>query len=155
MSLDSDIALLSNVALFSDLSTEHLRLLAFSAVRTELLTDQILFREGSAAQSGYIVATGEIELSTGIGRSKKVVATCDPGCLIGEMAMFVETKRPATATALKRSEVLEINRGQVMRMLNEYPHVALRLRATLSERLKATVGELSQVRKQFDRQGKR
>ncbi|MEO8668454.1 MAG: cyclic nucleotide-binding domain-containing protein, partial [Bauldia sp.] len=96
MSLDSDISLLSRIALFSDLGTEHLRLLAFSAVRTELLTDQILFREGAAAAGGYVVSSGEIELSTGIGRGRKVVGTCDVGCLIGEIALFVETKRPAT-----------------------------------------------------------
>ena len=31
-------------------------------------------------------------------------------------------------------------------MLNEYPHVAIRLRATLAERLAATVSELTRVR---------
>jgi CRP-like cAMP-binding protein len=155
MSLDSDISLLSRIPLFSDLGTEHLRLLAFSAVRTELLTDQILFREGAAAAGGYVVASGELELSTGIGRGKRVVGTCDVGCLIGEIALFIETKRPATATALRRSEVLEINRGQVVRMLNEYPHVAMRLRATLAQRLSATVGELSKVRNELDRQSRR
>ena len=44
------------------------------------------------------------------------------------------------------SEVLEIDRKLVTRMLNEYPHVAVRLRATLAERLAATVGELTKVR---------
>jgi hypothetical protein len=32
------------------------------------------------------------------------------------------------------------------RMLNEYPHVALRLRAVLAERLTATVAELDHVK---------
>jgi len=42
--------------------------------------------------------------------------------------------------------VLEIDRKLVTRMLNEYPHVALRLRATLADRLAATVSELTRVR---------
>ena len=54
--------------------------------------------------------------------------------------------RIAAATALVSSEVLEIDRKLVTRMLNEYPHVALRLRATLVERLTATVSELGRVR---------
>jgi CRP-like cAMP-binding protein len=151
MSLDRDITLLSQVPLFSELGTEHLRLLAFSAVRTELLADQMLFREGSPAGSGFVIAGGELELSIGQGRNRKVVGKCEPGSLVGEIALFVETRRPATATALKHTELLEINRGQVVRMLNEYPHVALRLRATLSERLKVTVGELSRVRQALAR----
>jgi CRP-like cAMP-binding protein len=151
MSLDRDMALLARVPLFSELGNEHLRLLAFSAVRTELNTDQMLFREGSPATSGYVVATGELELSTGQGRNKQVLLTCEPGSLVGEIALFVETRRPATATAVKHSEVLEISRAMVVRMLNEYPHVAMRLRATLAERLRATVGELNRVRQALSR----
>jgi CRP-like cAMP-binding protein len=156
MSLDRDMALLSKVPLFSELGNEHLRLLAFSAVRTELLVDQMLFREGSPATSGYVVASGELEMSTGQGRHRQAIGKCEPGSLIGEIALFVETRRPATATAVKHSEVLEINRAMVVRMLNEYPHVALRLRATLAERLRVTVGELNRVRQSLSRidQGK-
>jgi CRP-like cAMP-binding protein len=151
MSLDRDMALLSKVPLFSELGNEHLRLLAFSAVRTELLVDQMLFREGSPATSGYVVATGGLELSTGQGRHRQVLQSCEPGSLVGEIALFVETRRPATATAVKHTEVLEISRAMVVRMLNEYPHVALRLRATLAERLRVTVGELNRVRQALGR----
>ena len=146
MSHDRDIALLSRIPLFSELSTEQLRLLAFSAVRLELSPGQILFREGAAALSGYIIAYGGIELSIGEGGSKRIVATCETGSLVGEIALFVEIRRPATGTAIVSSEVLEIDRKLVTRMLNEYPHVAIRLRATLAERLAATVSELTRVR---------
>jgi CRP-like cAMP-binding protein len=146
MSLDRDISLLSRVSLFGELPTEQLRLLAFSAVRLELTAGQILFREGTRAQSGYVVAFGGLELVTGEGDAKKVLATCEVGCLIGEIALFVETVRPASAVAVVSTEVLEIDRKLVTRMLNEYPHIALRLRATLSDRLSATVAELGKVR---------
>jgi CRP-like cAMP-binding protein len=46
---------------------------------------------------------------------------------------------------------MEISRAMVVRMLNEYPHVAMRLRATLAERLRATVGELNRVRQALSR----
>ena len=46
MSLDGDIALLKRVPLFGELPTEQLRLIAFSAVRLELVAGQVLFREG-------------------------------------------------------------------------------------------------------------
>ncbi|KAB2863279.1 MAG: cyclic nucleotide-binding domain-containing protein [Bauldia sp.] len=146
MSLDRDISLLSRVPLFSELSTEQLRLLAFSAVRLELSAGQVLFREGATASSGYVVSFGAIEMTAGKDVRRQVVMTCEVGSLIGEIALFIETKRPATAAAVVSSEVLEIDRKLVTRMLNEYPHVALRLRATLAERLTATVNELGRVR---------
>ncbi|MEX0851834.1 MAG: Crp/Fnr family transcriptional regulator [Bauldia sp.] len=146
MSLDSDIALLRGIPLFSELPTEQLRLLAFSAVRLELVADQVLFREGTKAASGFVVSSGGLQLTVGAEPDKHVVATCEIGSLIGEMALFVETKRPATATAAAASQVLEIERKVILRMLNEYPHLALRMRATLAERLNLTVTELARVR---------
>lgn len=150
MSLDRDIALLSRVPLFSELTTEQLRLLAFSAVRLELSPGQVLFREGTLAGSGYVVSFGGIEMSIGQGGKRQVVTTCEAGSLIGELALFIETKRPATATAVVSSEVLDIDRKLVTRMLNEYPHVAVRLRKTLASRLTATIGELGKVKSILD-----
>jgi CRP-like cAMP-binding protein len=146
MSLDADIALLKRIPLFGELPTEQLRLIAFSAVRLELLAGQVLFRHGDRAMSGYVVSGGSIELSVRDGDRKDVVATCEPGSLIGEIALFIETKRPATATATVPAQVLEIDRKLITRMLNEYPQIALGLRSTLSDRLKATVSELGRVR---------
>jgi len=146
MSLDGDIALLKRVPLFGELPTEQLRLIAFSAVRLDLLAGQVLFREGQTAMSGYVVSNGALELSTGDGDKKRVVAMCEPGSLVGEIALFIETRRPATGVALIPSQVLEIDRKLITRMLNEYPHIAVRLRATLAERLSATVAELGKVR---------
>ena len=57
MSLDTDIALLKRIPLFADLPTEQMRLLAFSAVRLDLAQDQVLFREGAKASSGFVVSS--------------------------------------------------------------------------------------------------
>jgi CRP-like cAMP-binding protein len=149
MSLESDIALLKGVPLFAGLAAEQLRLIAFSAVRLELAKDQVLFRAGTKAQSGFVVLSGKVELAAGDPGRHKTVTVCDRGALIGEMALFVETKRPATATAQVPSEVLEIERKAMLRMLNEYPAVAADLRVTLAKRLSATAAELARVRSAF------
>ena len=146
MSLDGDIALLKRVPLFGELPTEQLRLIAFSAVRLDLLAGQVLFRTGAKAMSGYVVSGGTLELSVGEGDQKEVVAVCESGSLVGEIALFIETKRPATAVATVSSQVLEIDRKLITRMLNEYPQIAVSLRATLADRLSATVSELGRVR---------
>ncbi len=150
MSLERDIALLARIPLFSELSTEQLRLLAFSAVRLNLSPGQVLFREGTLAGSGYVVVYGGIELSTGQGGRRQVLAACEQGSLIGELALFIETKRPATATAVISSEVLDIDRKLVTRMLSEYPHVATRLRRILAGRLTSTIAELGRVQELLD-----
>jgi len=150
VSLDRDIALLARIPLFSELSTEQLRLLAFSAVRLSLSPGQVLFREGSMAGSGYVVVYGAIELSLGSAGRREVLTTCEQGSLIGELALFIETRRPATATAVVSTEVLDIDRKLVTRMLNEYPHVATRLHRILAGRLTATIGDLTEIGKRLE-----
>jgi CRP-like cAMP-binding protein len=144
MSLDADIALLKRVPLFAELPTEQLRLIAFSAVRLDLVPGQVLFRAGAKADCGYVVSTGKIELAGEGGDDKGV--SCEPGALIGEVALFIETRRPATATATAASQVIEIDRKLILRMLGEYPHLAVRMRAILADRLTATVFDLGKVR---------
>ena len=147
MSLDSDINLIRTIPLFTDLPKDQVRLLAFSSARIDLEEGQLLFREGATAEGGFVVADGTIELSRGEGTEKLVQGTCEKGSLIGEIALFVETARPVTAIAQAPSHLLEIDRTLILRMLHEYPHLAMRLRAKLAERLTATVSELGQVQR--------
>jgi CRP-like cAMP-binding protein len=145
MSLDGDIALLRAIPLFGGLPADQLRPLAFGAARLELAPGHVLFREHTKAGSGYVVTAGTIELSTGTGAERKVQATCQTGALIGELALLIDMRRAATATAVAASQVLEIERKQFLRLLNEYPQAAIRIRAMLADRLAATVDELGRV----------
>jgi CRP-like cAMP-binding protein len=151
MSLDGDIALLKRVPLFADLPTEQLRLIAFSAVRLELVAGQVLFRAGAKAPCGYVVSSGKIEMTVGDAGKIEVVATAEAGTLIGEVALFIETRRPATATAVNPSQVIEIDRKLITRMLNEYPQIAVRMQRMLSDRLTATIFDLAKVRQTLAR----
>src|SRR5258707_9546906 len=119
MSLDGDIALLKRVPLFGELATEQLRLIAFSAVRLDLVPGQVLFREKANANCGYIVSSGVLELTVGDGKTRELVATCEAGSLGGEIALFIATRRPATATPMIASQGIEIDRNLIIRMLNQ------------------------------------
>ncbi|BCP55775.1 cyclic nucleotide-binding protein [Kaistia sp. 32K] len=149
MTLEQDIARLSTVPLFAELATDHLRLIAFSATRLELPAGRVLFRADSKALSGFVVMSGEIELSRG-GEDRVVLGVYGPGTLIGETALFIETRRPATATALGDALVVEIDRTLMRRILTEYPEVAQRMHTMIADRLMETVGDLGRLEGRFD-----
>lgn len=150
MALADDIALLTRVPLFSDLAGDHLRLLAFSGIRLELPADRVLFRADTKALSGFVVMSGEIEMSIEKGEAREPLGRYGPGTLIGETALLIETKRPATATAVVDSEVIEIDRTLMRRMLTEYPDVAVRLYARMRDRLSQTIAEVAPVGAKLD-----
>lgn len=150
MTLAEDISLLSRVPLLADLASDHLRLLAFSAIRLELPAGRVLFPADTKALSGFVIMSGEIELSRHHGDEIRSLGKFGPGVLLGETALFVETRRPATATAVVDTIVVEIDRTLMSRMLTEYPEVAMRLYARMRDRLASTVDELSGISDKLD-----
>lgn len=144
MGLETDIATLSRVALFQQLGDEEKRLLAFSAARVELDTNQVLFEKGVPADGAFIIVTGRIDLidAPTDDSARRVLASCGPGALIGEMALFTDTIRPARAAAHVPTSLLGISRTLMRRMLEEYPEAAVIIREILAESFVATIAEI-------------
>ena len=139
MSLERDITLLKTIPLFSCLPTDQLAMVAFSATRQELAAGEVLFREGDDAGSGLAVLSGAVQLIAGARRAPIV---CGVGSLIGELALFVDGKRAASAVAVVPSAVLEIPRNTIVRLLTEYPETAQRLHELVADGLSAILAEL-------------
>jgi CRP-like cAMP-binding protein len=149
MALKDDIALLKALPIFDGLSDEHLRLLAFGAERRRLEPGHVLFREGAAADSAFVVTAGMLRLTRHSQSGGEVlVGEAQAGAMLTEIAMIAEAQRHFTAISVQDSEVIRISRTLFHRMLEEYPEVALstekRLRDNFS-RLAASLAAASAV----------
>ncbi len=134
MSLDTDIARLSRVPLFSVLGTNALRLLAFAAESHPFATGELLFRRGETADGGYLIVSGAVDLfaSDDDEAERRIVG---PGALIGEQALLAETLRPNGARAVKATATLKVTRAVFTRVLREYPASATAIRQVWAQRL--------------------
>jgi cyclic nucleotide-binding protein len=72
------------------------------------------------------------------------------GTLLGELALFTETTRPVTATALEPSTVLCIPRSLFLKMLEGYPDAAVRLREILAKRTDESERDMQRLRAVID-----
>src|SRR3954447_17046880 len=99
MSLERDITIIKTIPLFSCLPTDQLAMVAFSASRQELTAGQVLFREGDEAASGLVVLSGAVQLIADT-RARRPHILCGIGLLIGELALLVDARRPASAVAV-------------------------------------------------------
>ena len=150
MALSDDIALLSKVPLFAGLSDDRLRLMAFGAERRRLVEGQTLFREGTSADCGFVVAYGAFQLaSTRRDGSTRDEGVAGEGTLLSELAMISAVERKYTAVALEDSEVIRINRPLFRRMLEEYPDVAILVDTRIRENLAAMIGEMKGLAGRF------
>lgn len=146
MTLERDIDLLKSVPFFEGIPAEPLKLIAFSADSREVADGQFLFTAGDTAEGGYVVVEGRIDLVDEGKTPPKVLERLGPGALIGELALIVETTRPATAIAVGPARVLVVRRSLFRRMLGEYAEIAVTLRDRIAERLGALAPEIGRIR---------
>jgi CRP-like cAMP-binding protein len=150
VALADDIALLSQVPLFAGLAEDKLRLMAFGAERRRLVEGQTLFREGTSADCGFVVAYGAFQLtSTQRDGSTREEGMADAGTLLSELAMISAVERKYTAVAVEDSEVIRINRPLFRRMLEEYPDVAVLVDARIRENLSAMITQMRGLARRF------
>jgi CRP-like cAMP-binding protein len=148
MALKRDIAILETVPLFTGMDRDALRLIAFAGETRVVRAGDVLFRRGEMSDGGYLVTSGAIALdSADDGSPATVVATT--GALIGELALIIDTARPATAIAREPSSVLKIGRSVFRRVLDEFPELAAVVRDVVAARVEATAAELADVRRQL------
>src|SRR5262245_15907934 len=80
-----------------------LRILAIGAETRHVHGGELLFNAGDEAEGGFVVQAGRFQLSSSEDGKDLTVGPCT---LLGEVALFAETKRPATAKALEPATVL-------------------------------------------------
>lgn len=145
MALDGDIALLARLPLIGRFETEALRLLAFASETRILRSGDCLFRRGDESDGGYVVVSGSIALDAqDDGSAGAYVAL--PGTLIGELALFVSSPRPATAIAREASTVMRLSARVVGRVLAEFPASARTAHAELATRVQDISADIAAVR---------
>jgi CRP-like cAMP-binding protein len=148
MAIDDDITFLERVPTLSLLGRQALRILAIGAETRYIHSGEVLFKRGEEADGAYVIQEGRFKLSSNDGNELSV----GPCTLLGEVALFSETRRPATARALEPSTVLRIPRFLFVRMLDSFPEAARKLREILAARLDQATREISNVRAVLDAQ---
>jgi CRP-like cAMP-binding protein len=147
MAIDDDIAFLERVPTLGLLGRPALRILAIGAETRHVHGGEVLFNVGDEAEGGFVVQAGRFQLSSSEDGKDLTVGPCT---LLGEVALFAETKRPATAKALEPATVLIIPRPLFIRMLDSFPDAARKLRETLAGRLDQATREIVNVRDFLD-----
>ena len=137
--------LLARTEVFADLEARELAAVAQVAVPRRWDRGQILFREGDAGDTCYLLRTGAVVLTREHQDGRMVaLAELRAGSLFGELAMFRGETRSATAEAVERSTAVALLAGDMQRLVRRNPDLALKLLASLAERVSRTNERLLQ-----------
>jgi CRP-like cAMP-binding protein len=149
MTVEDDIAFFERVPTLNLLGRQALRILAIGAQTRYVHGGEVLFSAGETADGGFVVQEGSFNLALPSSDDGKEIVV-GPYALLGEIALFTESTRSATATALEPSSVLLIPRPLFLKMLDSFPDSARRLRDAFAGRLNQSTREMFDLRTVLD-----
>ena len=151
MSLKEEYELLRRVPYFAEIEPAKLKLLAFMSERVAFDPGKRLFRQGDPGDAAYLIIAGEAEVSAETPTGPLVLATLGANEIVGEMAILGNVPRAATVSAKGRLITLRISKEPFMRMVREFPSMAVAMMQELAERLAATNNQLSSAQAELRR----
>lgn len=128
--------LLSNQALFRNISPFELEVLQKEVVKVELDKGITLFQKGERSDGTYILVYGLIKLGIpSLLGNDKVLELIRPNQSFGEAMMFLDEPYPFYAEAVESSLLLRLPKNALMRLIEQSPVIAKQMMVGLSYRL--------------------
>jgi len=128
-----DVELLAGIEFFALLKEEDRQALANVVDSVTLKTGETLFNAGEPGESLFVVRSGSIELFIKDTVGQKIVLTIsEAGDLFGELSLLDSGPRTATAVALSETELLVLDRGDLLLLFERRPDAALNMLAAMS-----------------------
>ncbi|MFI4994128.1 MAG: Crp/Fnr family transcriptional regulator [Solirubrobacterales bacterium] len=138
------VELLARVPVLSTLERPDLERIADLAVPRQFEPGQVVFREGDASDTCYIVRSGRARaVREHTGGRTITLATFGPGEFFGELALFEDERRSATVEAIEQTSVVAVLGPDMRRLMVEHPGISARLVIALGRRLRETNERLS------------
>src|SRR4051812_2737929 len=129
--------LLARVPLFADLSEPDLRELAQVAVPRSYEAGQVVFREGDAGDTCFIVRSGAARVTRRHSDGRVItLSELRPGAIFGELAMFGGETRSATVEVLEPMRALGILAADLRRLILRHPDIGMKMLEGLANRLR-------------------
>jgi CRP-like cAMP-binding protein len=134
---------LKRIPILRVLDEAGLRALADSAQETRFASGAIIFSEGGEDASLFIILSGKVRITKATASGdEKPIATLSEGGFFGEMALFDDYYRSATATAATEVRALQISKDSFMKFLASAAEGASKL---LLEIMKALAPRIRQT----------
>ncbi len=131
------ILLLKQAPIFSKVSTEDLRVVAHELEEEACFIGERVFDINDPSDRMYIIEYGKIGISleTNPGKKEFIVELGAKECF-GEMGMFDDKPRSATAYVIEDSGLLALEKSKLRALIINYPELSLGIMGSISSRLR-------------------
>jgi Cyclic nucleotide-binding domain len=131
-----ELIALKRVPLFSTLTLEQLASIDRLMVTRRYVKGESIFRKGDVGAELYVVLEGEVRIHLDHDGHEVTVARHGPSKVVGEMSVFDDQPRSASAQATENTTVRVLRRDRMQAIVHEHPEVLLEFVKNLSQRLR-------------------
>jgi Cyclic nucleotide-binding domain/HEAT repeats len=138
-----ELIALKRVPLFSTLTLEQLGSIDRLMVTRTYVKDEPVFTKGDVGSEMFVVLEGEIRIHLDHEGREVTLARIGPSMVLGEMAVFDEQPRSASAQASVDTTVRVLRRDKLRAVVHEHPEVLLEFVKNLSQRIRVMDEQLA------------
>ena len=141
-----DESIVRSAPLFAELNDQ-----SYLAVRERMQEStyrrgEEIFREGTPGDRLFVIGAGKVKLGhTAPDGREHLIAILGPGEILGEVSLYDPGPRTATATALAKTVVVELQHTDLLRVLDARPEISQHLLRSLAIRLRKTNDKISDL----------
>lgn len=131
------IVLLKQTPIFSKVSTEDLHIVAHELEEEVCFVGERVFDIHDPSDRMYLIESGRIGISLNYNADKNdFIAEFGAKECFGEMGMFDDLPRSATACVLEDSVLLSLDKTKLRALIINYPELSLGILGSISHRLR-------------------
>src|SRR5262249_26747334 len=120
--------LIAKIPMFADLGADDVQVLANSVTERRFAAGQVIIHQGESGASMFIVAEGHVNIFLPGEASRRIsLKDIAHGEYFGELALFDDKPRSASALATTDAILLELDRATLSQYLTQHPAAALTL----------------------------
>lgn len=137
--VQAKLLFLRRISIFQGVSEDNLAKIAALTAEKLYTKKSIICHEGDKGDTLYIIKVGRVKIAkVAMDGREKTLAIMQPGDFFGEMALFDDLPRSATAEAIDcEVRLLALNKRDFERAINENPSIALAIMRDLTRRIRA------------------
>ena len=135
----SVIACILSTGLFETFDATTLEDLQAELQWIHVPADGILFHQGDAGDSLYVLVTGRLRvILEHANGTQQIIDELDPGVSVGEMALLTGRRRSATVAAIEDTELLQLSWAGFERLASRNPAAISQFAQSIMPRLRRT-----------------
>ncbi|MBI4551451.1 MAG: HEAT repeat domain-containing protein [Candidatus Latescibacteria bacterium] len=145
ISIIERILYLKTLPMFAHLDADQLRLLAEVVVEENLPATTVIFEQGDAPGSLYMVVRGMVAINRVVGGQTRTLGTYGGSTYFGEMAFLDGQPRSGTAVTSEPTILLSLSRDAFKDVIKDEPEIAFGIFSELTNLLRRSYQQIEEI----------